>query len=131
MNLQRAVFYSVLGAALGATLGAAAQDPSPPLPPESQSTLPALSPAPTQRSVPPGPVPETGPATHAKPPAVSALAAGPVLADAPSALVKHAEDGRLLPERENARGLRPDFLGFLGRFAGPMCRSCTRAMRVD
>jgi outer membrane protein len=115
MNFQRAVLCSVLG--VGLALSASAQDPSPPLPPESQSTLPALSPAPTERSVPPGPsLSGTGAAAHAKPADVSPLAAQPVLTNAPSAQVQHAADEKLLPERENARGLLPDFFGFLGPF---------------
>ena len=97
--------------------GAKAQSPSPPLPPDSH--LPALSPAPTERSIPPGPATPTGPTTQVTPPDVPALA-GPVVApNAPAPQLAHTEDSSRLPERDNAAGLAPRFLGFLGPFRRP------------
>jgi outer membrane protein len=105
-----------------AVLRSVAQNPSPPLP-NLQDQLPALSPAPTERSVPPGPTPGNGPAAQARPADVSPLAAQPAaqpsLTDAPSSQVQHTADDRQLPDREDAHGLRPDFLGFLGPFRRP------------
>src|ERR1700722_6644911 len=92
--------------------GARAQSPSPPLPPDSH--LPALSPEPTERSVPPGPTPSVGPAGQVQPPDVSAMT-GPVAPpNAPAPQLAHTQDSNRLPERDNATGLAPRFLGFLG-----------------
>ncbi len=98
-------------------LSARAQSPSPPLPPNLN--LPALSPAPTERSVPPGPSIPTGPAGQVTPPDVSALAAAGAPPNAPAPQLATAEDSRQLPERDNASGLLPRFLGFLGPYRRP------------
>ena len=97
--------------------GARAQSPSPPLPPDSH--LPALSPEPTERSVPPGPTPSVGPAGQVQPPDVSAMT-GPVAPpNAPAPQLAHTQDSDRLPERDNATGLAPRFLGFLGPYRRP------------
>jgi outer membrane protein len=83
------------------------QSPSPPLPPQN---LPALSPAPTQRSVPPATVgqPQISPLDgHVAPP------------DAPQPQLEHAANTTVEPQREGVTGLRPDFLGFLGPYRRP------------
>jgi len=98
-------------------LSARAQSPSPPLPPTSN--LPALSPAPTERSVPPGPAVPNGPAAQSAPPDVPALAGGSAPPNAPAPQLAAAEDSKRLPERDNASGLVPRFLGFLGPYRRP------------
>ena len=81
------------------------QSPSPPLPPQN---TPALSPEPTQRSVPPATVPEISPLDgHVAPP------------NSPQSEVQHAEDSKAEPQREGVTGLKPDFLGFLGPYRRP------------
>ncbi len=99
--------------AAGLAAGAKAQSPSPPLPPDQQ--LPALSPAPTQRSVPPGPTPAQGPADQMKPPDVSPLNSHVAAPDAPAPQLAHTADSKVEP-REDVHGLRPEFLGFLGPY---------------
>jgi outer membrane protein len=99
--------------------GVRAQSPSPALPPESQNPLPALSPAPTERSVPQGPTLQQGPATQAATPDVSALATNPAPPNAPAPQLARTTDSTQLPDRDNASGLRPNFLGFLGPFRRP------------
>ncbi len=81
------------------------QSPSPPLPPQN---TPALSPEPTQRSVPPAAVPR-----------ISALDGHVPPPNAPQPELQHAEDTKAEPQREGVTGLRPDFLGFLGPFRRP------------
>ena len=94
------------------------QSPSPPLPPDSH--LPALSPAPTERSVPAGPTTSTGPATQIAPPDVSALSGPYATPDAPSPQLVQTENSKREPQRENATGLAPRFLGFLGPYRRPV-----------
>ncbi len=94
-----------------------AQSPSPPLPPDLN--LPALSPAPTQRSVPAGPTAPTGPATNAGEPEVPALAGAAPPPNAPAPQIAAAEDDKQLPQRDDASGLVPRFLGFLGPYRRP------------
>ena len=73
-----------------------------------QQNLPALSPEPTQRSVPPTAEPQISPLNgHVPPP------------DAPQPQLQHAEDSKVEPQRESVTGLRPDFLGFLGPYRRP------------
>jgi len=100
-----------------AALSAGAQSPSPALPPDAN--LPALSPAPTERSVPPGPTVPNGPAAQVAPPDVPALAGGGAAPNAPAPQLAHTEGSARLPERDNAAGLAPRFLGFLGPFQRP------------
>jgi outer membrane protein len=92
------------------------QSPSPALP--LQNT-PALSPAPTERSVPPGPVTGTGAATQMRVPAISALDGHVPPPNAPQPQLQHAEDTNTEPQREGVTGLRPDVLGFLGPYRRP------------
>ena len=99
--------------------GVYAQSPSPALPPNTQNQLPALSPAPTERSVPPGPQPGNGPAAQTKEPAVTPLAPNPQPPDAPSPQVQKVADDSQLPKRDDSSSLRPNFLGFLGPFRRP------------
>ena len=94
-----------------------AQTPSPPLPPDLN--LPALSPAPTERSVPPGPTAQTGPATKAKEPEVPALAGAAAPPNAPAPQITAAQDSKQMPQRDDASGLAPRFLGFLGPYRRP------------
>jgi outer membrane protein len=96
-----------------ASVGAAAmvargQSPSPPLPPQN---LPALSPAPTQRMVPPG--------GTAGQPQISPLDGHVAPPDAPQPQLQHAADTTAEPQHEGVTGLRPDFLGFLGPYRRP------------
>jgi outer membrane protein TolC len=95
--------YLLFGA-LGVT-AASAQSPSPPLSPQS---LPALSPAPTQRSVPPAPetaIPDVPPLNgHVVAPALQRTLAAETAAR---------------PQREEPRGVEPRFLGFLGPYRRP------------
>ena len=107
-----------VGAALllAAAGGAWGQSPSPALPPQN---TPALSPAPTQRSVPPGPTTGTGAATGMQVPAISALDGHVPPPDAPQPQLQHAEDTNVEPQREGVTGLRPDVLGFLGPYRRP------------
>jgi outer membrane protein len=93
-----------------------AQSPSPPLPPQN---LPALSPAPTDRSVPEGPTPTTGSTTQTVPPSVSPLDGHVATSDAHAPQIDHAENSKIDPPREDASGLQPSFLGFLGPFRRP------------
>ena len=92
--------------------------PSPALPPNLP--LPALSPVPNQRSVPPGPIPSSGPANQMRLPPVSALNGPYAPPNAPSPQIAHALGSNLQPAREDAGGLTPDFLGFLGPFRRPV-----------
>lgn len=91
--------------------------PSPALPPDL--ALPALSPVPNQRSVPPGPTQPNGPANQLRPPAVSPLDPHVPAPNAPAPQIPEAEANTLRPPREDAHGLTPDFLGFLGPYRRP------------
>ena len=92
--------------------------PSPALPPDL--ALPALSPVPDQRTVPPGPATPTTSPVSIHPPSVSPLdpPVGPPNAPAPQ--ITRAVNSDLQPPRENVRGLTPDFLGFLGPYRRPV-----------
>jgi outer membrane protein len=105
---------SLLMAAVTAAMPA--QSPSPPLPPQN---LPALSPAPTQRSVPAGQEPSTGAATEIVAPQVSPLDGHVATPDAPAPQIEHTENSKIDPQREGVSGLQPRFLGFLGPFRRP------------
>lgn len=91
--------------------------PSPPLPPNSN--LPALSPAPAQRSVPPGPDAQQAPNAQMTPPPVSPLTRAVDTPNAPAPQVTAAMNGTAHPEREEVRGITPNFLGFLGPYRRP------------
>jgi outer membrane protein len=101
----------------GGLLWAQSQTPSPPLPPDLN--LPALSPSPTERSVPPGPTAPTGAATKAKEPEVSALAGAAPPPNAPAPQITAAQGSAQMPQRDDASGLAPTFLGFLGPYRRP------------
>jgi len=113
---QTAIRTALATLALAATLHARAQSPSPPLPPQN---LPALSPATTQSSVPPGPTSGNGPATQMRPPEVTPLDPHVPTPDAPAPQLTHAADTTITPQREDAHGLQPRFLGFLGPYRRP------------
>ena len=91
--------------------------PSPVLPPNLP--FPALSPVPDQRSVPPGPTVSTGPANQMRPPSVSPLDPHIGPPNAPAPQIRQAGSSEVRPSHEDASGLRPDFLGFLGPFRHP------------
>jgi outer membrane protein len=103
----------LLLAAAGVVWG---QSPSPPLTPQN---TPALSPEPTQRSVPPGPVTGTDAGTKMRVPQISPLDGHVPPPNAPEPQLQQAEDSKTEPQREGVTGLRPDFLGFLGPFRRP------------
>ncbi len=110
---------AALGAATIASVGtmcAQAPSPSPPLLPEH---LPALSPAPTERSVPPGPATTTAPAEQMRLPQVSPLDGHVPPPNAPAPQLTHAETTNVEPTREGVTGLAPTFLGFLGPYVRP------------
>jgi outer membrane protein len=106
----------VMSGTMFLAMATAAQSPSPPLPPQN---LPALSPAPTQRSVPPGPTPGNGPTIQTAPPEVTPLDGHVPPPDAPAPQLTHAADTNARPQREDAHGLQPRFLGFLGPYRRP------------
>jgi outer membrane protein len=96
---------------------ARAQSPTPPLPPEN---MPALSPMPTQRSVPPGPsVTSDNPADQMRVPQVSPLDGHVAPPNAPAPQLTHSLNTTTEPQREGVNGLRPDILGFLGPYRRP------------
>ena len=91
--------------------------PSPVLPPNLP--LPALSPVPDQRSVPLGPTTPTGTADRLRSPAVSPLDGHIPPPNAPAPQITQTQASTTNPAREDAHGLTPDFLGFLGPFRRP------------
>lgn len=97
---------------------AQAPSPSPALPPDS--ALPALSPQPTQRSVPPGPDAASAPNTQMRLPEVSPLSAPVLNPNTPAPQIAAALDTKLMPPREDAHGLAPAWLGFLGPYRRPV-----------
>jgi outer membrane protein len=99
---------AALALGVAAAVYVQAQSPSPPLPPQN---LPALSPAPVQSSVPTGPTPSNGATTQTAVPEVSPLDGHVAPPDAPAPQNSHAT-----AQREDARGLEPRFLGFLGPY---------------
>ena len=92
--------------------------PSPVLPPNLP--MPALSPQPDQRSVPPGADAEAAPNGQMQVPAVSPLAPHVATPDAPSPQISRTVNGKAEPSREKLTGLQPNFLGFLGPFHRPV-----------
>ncbi len=102
------------------------QSPSPPLPPQN---LPALSPEPTQRSVPPGPTVTTDtPGEQMRVPQVSPLDGHVTPPDAPAPQLTRSESATTEPQREAARGLEPRTLGFFGPLLGPFRRPSVPAL---
>ncbi len=96
-----------------------AQNPSPSPALPSDLTLPALSPVPDQRSVPTGTTPSTGPANQLRAPAVTPLDGHVSPPSAPAPQITQAQASTVRPTREDAHGLTPDFLGFLGPYQRP------------
>jgi len=105
-RIQGAAAMVLAAASVGAVSVARGQSPSPALPAQN---LPALSPAPTQRSVP----------SETKQPQMSPLDGHVAPPDAPQPQLQHAADTNVEPQREGVTGLRPDFLGFLGPYRRP------------
>jgi outer membrane protein len=91
--------------------------PSPALPPDMN--LPALSPAPTQRSVPAGPNAAAAPNARMETPPVTPLTQHVNTPQAPSPQITTAEESKVRPEREEVYGITPNFLGFLGPYRRP------------
>ncbi len=106
--MRRVLYFGAVGMLAVTGYG---QSPSPALPPQN---LPALSPAPTQSSVPPGPTPANGATIQMRTPEVSPLDGHIATPDAPTPQIGKAE-----PQREDARGLEPNFLGFFGPYRRP------------
>lgn len=91
--------------------------PSLALPPDIN--LPALNPAPTQQSVPPGPDAQQAPNAQMQPPPISPLSQHVDTPEAPAPQIAAATNSTVRPEREEAHGLTPNFLGFLGPYKTP------------
>jgi outer membrane protein len=106
----------LVAAVMAAATATSAQSPSPPLPPQN---LPALSPVPTERSVPPGPTLGSGASDAIRVPPVTALDGHVAPPEAPAPQLQHSEDTKVSPPREGVRGLRPTTLGFLGPYRRP------------
>ena len=115
-RVWRVGIEGVAAVMLAAAGGVWAQNPSPALPPQN---TPALSPEPSQRSVPPGPATGTGAATGMRVPTISPLDGHVAPPNAPQPQLEHAEDTGAQPQREGVTGLRPDVLGFLGPYRRP------------
>jgi outer membrane protein TolC len=81
--------------------------------------MPALSPAPTQQTVPPGHTPGTGATTEMRTPQVSPLDGHVAPPNAPEPQLSQAEATKAEPLHEGVGGLEPRFLGFLGPFRRP------------
>jgi outer membrane protein len=96
-----------------ATVAVRAQSPSPPLPPQN---LPALSPPPMQRTIPPSPTTTPGAPPEIHLPLVSPLDGHVNPPNAPAPQLAHTENTKAEPQREGVSGLQPRFLGFLGPF---------------
>jgi outer membrane protein len=115
--MKTAITVSLLVLMSGLAGKASAQSPSPPLDPKLN--LPALSPEPTQRSVPPGPNVGRTSIGRAQPADVSPLDGHVPPPDAPAPQLAAAADSHVEPSREEAHGLTPSFLGFLGPYRRP------------
>lgn len=91
--------------------------PTPALPPNLP--LPALSPVPNQRSVPPGSAVIPGPGGTLLPPSVTPLDQHVSPPSAPAPQIPQAENGITRPLRNDASNLAFDTLGFLGPYRRP------------
>ncbi len=91
--------------------------PSPALPPDLP--LPALSPAPTQRTVPGGPVVDQTPTANTRGADVPPLTAPVPTPNVPAPQLDRLLNSRVQPVREGATGLAPNFLRFLGPYRRP------------
>ena len=92
--------------------------PSPALPPNMN--LPALSPAPTQRTIPDGPNAQQAPNAQMQPPPISPLTQHVDTPEAPAPQITATANSKTRPDREEAHGITPNFLGFLGPFRQPI-----------
>lgn len=92
--------------------------PSPALPPNLN--LPALSPAPTQQTVPAGPNAQQAPNAQMEPPPISRLSQHVDTPETPAPQITATMNSTVRPEREEAHGLTPNFLGFLGPYKVPV-----------
>jgi hypothetical protein len=96
--------------------------PSLALPPDM--SLPALSPAPTQQSMPPGPNPQQAPNAQMQPPPISPLAQHVDTPEAPAPQITATMNSGVRPQREEAHGLtdliRPR-----------LCLRCSMGVRRD
>ena len=115
--MKRMIHIAVGVAVLGAASTARAQSPSPALPPDSH--LPALSPEPTERNIPPGPNAAKAPADQVVVPEVSPLDGHEATPDAPAPQITTAANSSVQPPREDVHGIAPTFLGFLGPYRRP------------
>ena len=92
--------------------------PSLTLPPDMN--LPTLSPAPVQQSVPPGPNAQQAPNSQMQPPPISPLSQHVDTPEAPAPQITATMNNTVRPERDEAQGLTPNFLGFLGPYKAPV-----------
>ena len=91
--------------------------PTPALPPNLP--LPALSPVPNLRSVPPGPTTPTGVPNQLREPSVSPLDQHVGAPAAPAPQITQAQASNVRATRDDAQGLSYDFLGFFGPYRRP------------
>src|SRR5580698_5438021 len=81
--------------------------------------LPALGPAPTQQDVPAGPnAQQTN--GQMQPVPISPLSQHVDTPEAPAPQITAAANSAVRPERDEAHGLTPNFLGFLGPYKNPV-----------
>ena len=97
--------------------GAAAGAPTLALPPGSPQ--PPLNPALTQ-SVPPGTNAQQTPNAQMQPPPISPMSQHVDTPEAPAPQITATMNNTVRPERNEARGLTPNFLGFLGPYKAPV-----------
>src|ERR1700744_4382648 len=96
------------------------QQPSPSSPLPSDMNLPTLSPAPVQQGVPAGPNAQQAPNAQMQPPPISPLSRHVDTPEAPAPQIDATTNSTVRPEREEAHGLTPNFLGFLGPYKAPI-----------
>ena len=126
--VTRALQYGALGFCALAAAGAQTPSdppgtpaaPAPSLALPQDMNLPALSPAPTQQSVPPGPNAQQVPNAQMEPPPISPLSQHVNTPDAPAPQITATTNSTVRPERDEAHGLTPNFLGFLGPYKSPV-----------
>jgi outer membrane protein TolC len=95
----------------------ATSTPSLVLPPDL--ALPALSPPPTQQSAPVGPDSPQAPNAQISPPPISPLSQHVDAPEAPAPQIRATTSSSVRPARDEAHGLTPSFLGFLGPYKSP------------
>ena len=86
----------------------------------SDISLPPLNPAPAQQNAFPGPNAQQAPNAQMQPPPISPLSQHVDTPEAPAPQITATTNGTARPEREEVRGLTPNFLGFLGPFTTPI-----------